>query len=112
MIQGAIDRLKEMVNQLKSAMEGEEVNMIPPVDESGDGSSDSGSGSGETSGDNNIISEYTVEPSSPQDNVIDDESEQEGGVGKPNARPKNSALQHVAELWLLSTTLFVLLSTL
>ena len=108
----AIDRLKEIVGQLDSAINGDEINVIVTDDEDDEeGSSGSGSGSGE-SGDENEITENTEKPFT-SDNGIDDFEEDDntlgGGVNEqPKAELKNSASRHVTGAWLLCSTMWVL----
>lgn len=107
-----MEKLKEIVEQLDAAINGDEINVIVTDDDDDDeGSSGSGSGSGE-SGDGNEIPENTEKPFT-SDNGIDDFEEDDntlgGGVNEqPNVGLKNSATRHVTGAWLLCSILWVL----
>lgn len=107
----AIDKLREIVEQLDAAMNGDEItNFVSGDDESG---SASGSGSGESGGGNEIPDEYTEKPNT-SDNGIGEDDENDNTVGggvneQPNAGlKKNSASRHVTGAWLLCSTMWVL----
>lgn len=104
----AIEKLKDIVDQLEAAINGDEIiNVI-----SGDGSASGESGSGESGDGGNVIPEITDEPPTSENDIDeneDDENVQGGGVGQPKAGlKKNSASRHVMGAWLLCSAIWVL----
>ena len=105
----AIDKLREIVEQLDAAINGDEINVIV----SGDGSGSSGSGSGSGESGDNEIPDITDKPVT-SDNDIDDDNENDNTMGggvkeQPNSGlKKNSASRHVTGAWLLCSTMWVL----
>ena len=118
MVQRAIDKLKEVVVQLKTAIDGDEVidNNFGSGDSEGSSGSGSGSGDEESSGEN-TIPDNVDKPTTDSENEIDENDDNEnafaGGVAKPSPGSRgNSSSRHHVGVWLFVSTLWVLLATL
>ena len=111
----AIEKLKDIEEQLNSAINGDEINIVSGDDEDDD--SGSGSGSGDSGSGINVISESTDPPTTDSGNSLDEPGSDVnvlgGGVGGAKAGPKkNSASQPVVGVWLFCSAVLLLCSTL